>query len=30
LYNLQEKADRGIITEEEWKIIEDEFGGCLW
>ena len=29
LYNLQEKADRGIITEEEWKIIEDEFGGYL-
>ena len=29
LYNLQEKADRGIITQEEWKIIEDEFGGYL-
>ena len=25
LYNLQEKADRGIITEEEWQIIYDEF-----
>lgn len=24
-YNLQEKADRGIITEEEWKKIEDRF-----
>ena len=22
-YNLQEKADRGIITQEEWKKIED-------
>lgn len=29
LYNLQEKADRGIITQEEWKKIEDKFGGCL-
>ena len=29
LYNLQEKADRGIITQEEWKIIEDEFGDVL-
>ena len=29
LYNLQEKYDRGIITEEEWKIIEDEFGGVM-
>ena len=29
LYNLQEKADRGIITEEEWKMIEDKFGGYL-
>ena len=29
LYNLQEKYDRGIITEEEWKMIEDEFGGYL-
>lgn len=25
LYNLQEKADRGIITKEEWKKIEDKF-----
>lgn len=24
-YNLQEKADRGIITEEEWQKIEDMF-----
>ena len=24
-YNLQEKADRGIITQEEWKKIEDRF-----
>lgn len=24
-YNLQEKADRGIITKEEWKKIEDRF-----
>lgn len=29
LYNLQEKADRGIITQEEWQKIEDEFGGYL-
>ena len=29
LYNLQEKADRGIITKEEWQKIEDKFGGCL-
>ena len=26
-YNLQEKADRGIITQEEWKKIEDLIGG---
>lgn len=25
LYNLEEKYDRGIIAEEEWKIIEDNF-----
>lgn len=25
LYNLQEKADRGIITKEEWKKIEYKF-----
>lgn len=25
LYNLQEKYDRGIITEEEWQKIEDLF-----
>ena len=24
-YNLQEKYDRGIITDEEWKLIEDNF-----
>lgn len=29
LYNLQEKADRSIITKEEWQKIEDKFGGCL-
>lgn len=29
LYNLQEKADRGIITKEEWQKIEDKFGGML-
>ena len=29
LYNLQEKADRGIITKEEWQKIEDKFGGYL-
>ena len=25
LYNLQEKYDRDIITEEEWEIIENKF-----
>ena len=29
LYNLQEKADRGIITQEEWQKIEDKFGDLL-
>lgn len=29
LYNLQEKADRGIVSKEEWKIIEDKFGEYL-
>lgn len=29
LYNLQEKADRGIITKEEWQKIEDKFGNYL-
>ena len=29
LYNLQEKADRGIITQEEWQKIEDKFGGVI-
>ena len=24
-YNLQEKYDRGIITDDEWKLIEDNF-----
>ena len=28
-YNLQEKADRGIITKEEWQKIEDKFGEYL-
>lgn len=28
-YNLQEKADRGIITKEEWQKIEDKFGGVM-
>jgi hypothetical protein len=30
LYNLQEKFDRGIITQEEWSKIVDKFGGYLW
>jgi hypothetical protein len=25
LYNLQEKADRGIITPQEWQLIYDNF-----
>lgn len=29
LYNLQEKADRGIISKEEWEVIEDKFGEYL-
>lgn len=29
LYNLQEKADRGIITQKEWQKIEDKFGGVM-
>ena len=29
LYNLQEKYDRGIITQEEWQKIEDKFGGVM-
>ena len=29
LYNLQEKADRDIITQEEWKKIEDKFGDVI-
>ena len=29
LYNLQEKTDRNIITQEEWQKIEDKFGEYL-
>lgn len=29
LYNLQEKADRGIISKEEWEIIESRLGEML-
>lgn len=29
LYNLQEKADREIISKKEWKLIEDKFGEYL-
>ena len=29
LYNLQEKADRDIITQEEWQKIEDKFESYL-
>lgn len=29
LYNLQEKADRGIISQREWKVIKDKFGEYL-
>lgn len=25
LYNLQEKADRGIVSNTEWKLIENKF-----
>ena len=25
-YNLEEKHDRGIISDEEWELIEDEVG----
>ena len=28
-YNLQEKADRGIITEEEWKLIHKHIYGII-
>lgn len=28
-YNLQEKYDRGIISESEWKVIYDSFGWYL-
>ena len=27
--NLQEKADRGIITQEEWQLIDEKFGHLL-
>lgn len=29
LYNLQEKADRGIVSKEDWKRIEERFGEYL-
>lgn len=29
LYNLQEKADRGIVSKEDWKRIEDKFRGVI-
>ena len=29
LYNLQEKYDCGGITQNEWDMIEDRFGGIL-
>lgn len=29
LYNLQEKADRGIVTPQEWQLIYDNFAGYL-
>lgn len=29
LYNLQEKYDCGGITQEEWRKIEDKFGGVM-
>ena len=28
-YNLQEKADRGIISKEEWKKIENKLKGVM-
>ena len=28
-YNLQEKADRGIITKEEWKLIHKNIYGLI-
>ena len=28
-YNLQEKADRGIITKEEWKLIHKKIYGLI-
>jgi len=28
-YNLEEKADRGIISEEEWKEIKECIGICI-
>lgn len=29
LYNLQEKHDRGGISDEEWQPIQEKFGGFL-
>lgn len=29
-YNLQEKADRGIITPEEWQKIQNEIGDDIY
>ena len=29
LYNLQEKTDRGIVSKEDWKRIEERFGEYL-
>lgn len=29
-YNLQEKADRGIITPDEWQKIENEIGDDIY
>lgn len=29
LYNLQEKYDCGGITQEEWQLIDEKFGGVM-
>ena len=29
LYNLQEKYDRGTISDDEWEKIKDKFGGHI-